>query len=89
MRLPLIAVVLLLSSGAIAVGSTSCHIHPPGSTPQNPVNTVGPFDTVSLCEAERARRFGDQGYCHCSADFTPDWRSLDPGAGKPGDIPLL
>lgn len=84
MRHALALPLLLASSGAMAIGSTTCHIHPPGSTPDKPVNIVGPFDSVRTCEEERARRFGPEAYCHCSADFTPDWRSLEPGSQSPG-----
>ena len=80
---------VLAASRTFAVGDTSCHIHPPGSTPQQPVGTIGPFDSVQACEQERARRFGSEGYCHCSADFTPDWRRLEPVPPSPVDIPLL
>jgi len=82
---------LLLVSPAVtlAFSGTSCHIHPPGSTPQNPVNTVGPFDSVSECEQERSRQFGTAGYCHCSADFTPNWQRLDPGSDPVSPQPLM
>ena len=88
-RALLAALALLATSQVQALGSTTCHIHPPGSTPEEPVGTIGPFDSVRACEEERAQRFGAQGYCHCSADFTPDWRRLEPASPTlPGD-PLI
>ena len=67
-----------LAAGASASADTRCHIHPPGSTPQNPVNIVGPFATPAECESERRRRFGADGRCHCQADFTPRWLPREP-----------
>lgn len=94
MRRPLFTLlpgVLLL--GALLQGAgaterlTSCHIHPPGSTPENPFGLIGPFDSPAECEQERARRFGPAGRCHCAADFTPRW--LPPALPQqPGDSPL-
>ena len=80
---------LLASEVHARPGSSSCHIHPPGSTPQNPVNIIGPFASVADCETERQRRFPGQGRCHCQADFTPRWYPMDPlldNTGKPSDL---
>jgi len=90
MTRPLLALLALFATSQVqALGSTTCHIHPPGSTPQKPIGTIGPFDSVRACETERAQRFGDQGYCHCSADFTPDWRRLEPAPPEAIDTPLI
>jgi hypothetical protein len=86
--------ILLFGICALLAGSTSakdssCHIHPPGSTPQNPVNTVGPFASPRECETERVRRFGADGRCHCRADFTPRWMPTEPelpGSGNPSEL---
>ncbi len=85
----MLLVLLWLPASVSAIGNTSCHIHPPGSTPQDPLNTVGPFDSVSECESQRRLQFGNTGYCHCSADFTPDWQRLDPGKNLPENQPLI
>jgi hypothetical protein len=69
--------------------SSTCHIHPPGSTPDNPVNIIGPFASVAECETERKRRFSGEGRCHCQADFTPRWYPPDPtlnGRRQPTDL---
>ncbi len=69
--------------------ASACHIHPPGSTPENPVNIIGPFASVAACETERQRRFPGNGRCHCQADFTPRWYPLDPtidGQRQPTDL---
>ncbi len=83
----LAGLLLWLSSIATAAGGVSCHIHPPGSTPDNPVGTIGPFESPAACETERARRFGDRARCHCAADFTPRW--VPPATiPRPGDSPF-
>lgn len=89
MKHPVLSALVLSTSSLSAAADTSCHIHPPGSTPQKPVGTVGPFDNVRACEEQRARLFGLEGYCHCSADFTPDWKRLDPTPDDPGFTPLM
>jgi hypothetical protein len=72
---------------AVAAPPISCHIHPPGSTPERPVGIIGPFDSIRACETERLARFGAAGRCHCAADFSPRW--LDPPAPElPGESPL-
>jgi len=76
---------LLMAGGSVLQAesrSSSCHIHPPGSTPQDPVNIVGPFASVAECETERRRRFRGMGRCHCQADFTPRWYPTDPVEGS-------
>lgn len=80
-------ILLLLTGAATAAGPVSCHIHPPGSTPENPVNLIGPFDGYADCERERQRRFGAAGRCHCAADFSPRWL-LPEIPSRPGDSPL-
>ena len=65
---------------------TSCHIHPPGSTPDNPVDIIGPYASVGECERERRRRLGALGRCHCRADFTPGWYPSEP-IGRPASDP--
>jgi hypothetical protein len=56
-----------------------CHIHPPSNeTRQGAPQTVGPFAGRTDCEAERMRRFGALGRCHCSAPFTPGWVTSEP-----------
>ena len=89
MRRRTLVLTLCLSAAPLTWAGTSCHYHPPGSTPENPVRMVGSFDSISECELQRRPALGNQGYCHCSADFTPDWRSLDPGAGARHDRPLM
>ncbi len=64
--------------GTVQAKDTSCHIHPPGSTPDNPVDIIGPFASVGECERERRRRLGALGRCHCRADFTPRWYPSEP-----------
>ena len=81
----MVAFGLMLVGGANA--GVSCHIHPPGSTPDRPVGIIGPYATPEICERERALRFGDAGRCHCAADFTPRWVPSSP-APMPGDSPL-
>ena len=72
------------TDGAPAV---SCHIHPPGSTPENPVGTIGPYPSPADCERARAERFGDAARCHCAADFSPRW--VPPATPpRPGDLPF-
>lgn len=78
---------LLYTPAAFAAGGVSCHIHPPGSTPQRPVGTIGPFDSAQACEDERRRRFGSAGRCHCAADFSPRWLA-PPDDARPGLSPL-
>ena len=88
MRLRHVGLSLLLLAGSALHAesrSTSCHIHPPGSTPQNPVNIIGPFASVAECETERQRRFLGEGRCHCQADFTPSWYPEDPTVDKKRD----
>ncbi|MGB5202489.1 MAG: hypothetical protein WBN68_19195 [Sedimenticolaceae bacterium] len=85
------AIVTILLVGlpcrAVAAPPISCHIHPPGSTPERPVGIIGPFDSIKACETERHTRFGTAGRCHCAADFSPRW--LDPPAPElPGQSPL-
>ena len=85
-----LALLLLLAPGlAWAAGGTSCHIHPPGSTPDNPVNIVGPYDSIQACEAARQRLFGPGARCHCTADFTPRWRQPEPGGRTFDARPLM
>ena len=84
-----VPVLVLIGQTVVAVGDTSCHIHPSGSTPQEPNGIVGPFGSVGDCEKERTRRFGPESYCHCTADFTPDWRKLEPGPKNPDPSSLL
>jgi hypothetical protein len=76
----------LLFAGTVPA-SVSCHIHPPGSTPENPRNTIGPFDSPAECERALAERFGGLGRCHCAADFSPRWVPL-PNEPRPGDSPF-
>jgi len=83
MRRALLSAALILQGSALAVGSTSCHLHPPGSTPQSPINIIGPFSSVRECEQQRGQQFGNAGYCHCGADFTPDWKRLEPAPSIP------
>jgi hypothetical protein len=78
---------LVVSPVQATDGLVSCHIHPPGSTPRNPVNIVGPFDSPASCEQARRERFGSAGRCHCAADFSPRW--LPPVIeSPPSDSPL-
>jgi hypothetical protein len=79
MRTRLYIGIFLAASCGSAAGDTSCHIHPQGSTPQNPLNIIGPFPSIDQCERERARRLGSEGRCHCQADFTPRWYPTEPG----------
>ena len=79
--------VLGVITQAVAVPSVSCHIHPPGSSPERPRGIIGPFDTIQACERERAARFGAAGRCHCAADFSPRWLA-PPEDGLPGQSPL-
>jgi hypothetical protein len=74
----------MLLNGPLCASGT-CHIHPPGSTPQRPIGLIGPFASVADCERERVRRFGDGGRCHCVADFTPDWLPAEPGTPADDD----
>jgi hypothetical protein len=77
----------LSRSTAFGAPSVSCHIHPPGSTPERPFGTIGPFESFQACEKERAMQFGPDGRCHCSADFSPRW--LPPtDRVLPGQSPL-
>jgi hypothetical protein len=84
-------VVLMLALASLApplaAQGISCHIHPPGSTPERPRNTVGPFDSVAGCEHQRVTRFGAAGRCHCAADFSPSWIP-QPEPFLPGGSPL-
>jgi hypothetical protein len=64
---------LLLSSAGQAADGISCHIHPPGSTPERPRGIIGPFPSTTACEQARRDRFGSVGRCHCIADFSPRW----------------
>lgn len=72
---------------SLAAQGVSCHIHPPGSTPERPRNTVGPFAGTAECERERLARFGATGRCHCAADFSPRWLP-QPEPYRPGASPL-
>ncbi|MCB1801078.1 MAG: hypothetical protein KDI82_05270 [Gammaproteobacteria bacterium] len=82
-----LAIWAMLFQALPAAASVSCHIHPPGSTPERPRGTIGPFDSVEACEAQRLQQFGDQGRCHCVADFSPRWvPPADPPL--PGGSPL-
>lgn len=77
---------LVLTLPLPALAEVSCHIHPPGSTPDNPVNIVGPYDSVAACEQARLEQFGPMARCHCSADFSPAWRlppQPEPAPGAP------
>jgi len=85
--LPGLLLALLYGLPATATGDVSCHIHPPGSTPENPVGTIGPFDSLAACEEARLRRFGPTGRCHCAADFSPRWLS-PPDNKLPGQSPV-
>jgi hypothetical protein len=79
-------VLVLLARSTFAAG-VSCHIHPPGSTPEQPRGTIGPFDSLTHCEQIRQERFGSLGRCHCAADFSPRW--LPPADPQPpGSSPL-
>ena len=84
---------LLLPGLALALGGTSCHIHPPGSSPQKPLGIIGPYPSVRACEAERLERFGAAGRCHCVADFSPrrpgENPDSSPAAAPQADRPLL
>lgn len=87
--LPRLALLAALSLGPAAadLGPIDCHIHPPGSSPANPVGLIGPFESPAACERERQRLFGPAGRCHCSADFSPGWLPapvLPPGASPLG-----
>ena len=84
-----LAVLGLLTVATAQAKDTSCHIHPPGSTPDNPVDIIGPFGSVAECERERRRRLGALGRCHCRADFTPRWypaEPVDPPASDPSEL---
>ena len=73
-----------------AADQTSCHIHPPGSTPEQPLDIVGPFPSLRNCEQQRLVRFGETGRCHCSADFSPRWyRNLYVEPPVAEEAPLL
>ena len=37
---------MLFSHAALGAGGVSCHIHPPGSTPEHPRAIIGPFDSL-------------------------------------------
>ncbi|WP_125931855.1 hypothetical protein [Thiosocius teredinicola] len=81
------AVWLAAAPPLAATEGVTCHIHPPGSTPERPVNIIGPYATVDACEQARAERFGPEGRCHCVSDFSPRW--LPPAEGdRPGQSPL-
>ena len=92
MRSRHLGLILLQLAGPVAASedrSSTCHIHPPGSTPRNPVNIIGPIASLAECEAERQRRFPGEGRCHCQADFTPRWYPIDPTADEqraPSDL---
>ncbi len=86
-RLASAALGLLMGADGLAAGAISCHIHPPGSTPERPIGIIGPFDSIAACEAERGRRFGAAGRCHCAADFSPRWLT-PPERTRPGESPL-
>jgi hypothetical protein len=86
-RIGLIASVLVLQTGLAVAAGVSCHIHPPGSTPERPRGTIGPFDGVDRCEQVRWERFGNLGRCHCAADFSPRWLP-PPSPSMPGSSPL-
>lgn len=86
-RLLPFAAALFLAGNAASAGQTSCHIHPPGSSPESPRGTIGPFDSAFECETERLRRFGAGGRCHCVAGFSPRWVPPAP-ALPPGQSPL-
>jgi hypothetical protein len=77
---------MLFCHAALGAGGVSCHIHPPGSTPERPRDIIGPFDSPKACEDQRAKRFGPEGRCHCAADFSPRW--FPPPASAPGQSPL-
>ena len=84
-----VVLVVAMLATAEAVATTRCHIHPPGSTPDEPVGLIGPFASVGECERERALRFGAAGRCHCAADFAPNWMPLDPDPLPSGEPRLL
>ena len=86
-RACLLALALLASPPLPAVGGISCHIHPPGSTPERPVGVIGPFDSLAACEQARQQRFGPTGRCHCAADFSPRWLA-PPDQALPGQSPI-
>lgn len=87
-RATLVAVALtLLQTQAAGAAGVSCHIHPPGSTPERPRGTIGPFDSIDRCEQVRRERFGSLGRCHCAADFSPRWLP-PPRPEIPGSSPL-
>lgn len=79
---------LLMSMTGLALADgVSCHIHPPGSTPENPVGIIGPYPSAAACERARAGRLGDAGRCHCVADFSPRW--VPPvDLPRPGETPF-
>lgn len=85
--MPVVCGLALLALTAAVEAAVSCHIHPPGSTPEAPRGTIGPFAGIAACERERRARFGPEGRCHCAADFSPRWLEPPPPAG-PGDSPL-
>jgi hypothetical protein len=78
---------LALGAAAATWAAVTCHIHPPGSTPERPRGLVGPFASARVCEAERQRLFGGAGRCHCVADFAPEWLP-PPAPERPGESPL-
>ncbi|MCB1790782.1 MAG: hypothetical protein KDJ24_10835 [Gammaproteobacteria bacterium] len=86
----MIALAIVLPGPVVAADDNrglSCHIHPPGSTPEQPFGTVGPFESAAACEQARQQRFGGKGRCHCAADFSPRW--LPPATPlQPGHSPL-
>lgn len=86
-RRHLAALIALSVVAPTAAAEVSCHIHPPGSTPADPIGTIGPYDSAEACERARALRFGDAARCHCAADFTPRWVPPATAPG-PGDSPL-
>jgi hypothetical protein len=86
-RVGLLTLTLFATPPIPAAGGISCHIHPPGSTPEQPVGIIGPFDSLAACEDARQRRFGPGGRCHCAADFSPRWLT-PPDQELPGQSPI-
>jgi hypothetical protein len=86
---------LLLAISAAAAPAARCHIHPPADetaatamASNGGVATIGPFDSIAACEAERHQLFGAGGRCHCAAGFTPGWIGPVPDRPPaPGDLP--
>lgn len=83
----LLILALFFTPPLLAAGGISCHIHPPGSTPERPVGVIGPFDSLAVCEETRRHRFGPEGRCHCAADFSPRWLT-PPDQNLPGQSPI-